>query len=368
MKKRNIWIIGIIVVVIIIGIVYVNNKSKQEETIKIGAILPFSGSAAIYGEHARNGIEIAKEELKNDNFEIIYEDSLYTPKGGVDAYKKLKDINKIDSVITLASQISLSVQPLSTEDNILQIAIASTSPKFRTPNDLSFRTIPSVELHVKRLVQFMEEKNYSKIGILYANNDFGKGARDSLLEEIKNNSKINIVGDESYLTEAKDFRTSLLKLKEAKPNAVFIIGTATTYVDIFKQSKEIDFKTQYLSIYSAEDPNLLVNAKEESEGLIYAYPSIDSKSITAKKFIEAYKKKYNESPEAYAAEGYEAFRLSVLAFENCKKDYVCTKEYLTNLKDYKSVFGLLSFDNNGDVDYNFTLKTIKNGEFTLYTQ
>jgi len=55
-----------------------------------------------------------------------------------------------------------------------------------------------------------------------------------------------------------------------------------------------------------------------------------------------------------------------MAFAECGKDYECIKDYLTNLKNYNSVFGKLSFDNNGDVYYDFFYKTVKDGQFVKY--
>ena len=50
---------------------------------------------------------------------------------------------------------------------------------------------------------------------------------------------------------------------------------------------------------------------------------------------------------------------------DCRRSdcYECVQNYLTNLRDYDSVLGKLSFDENGDVYYDFFVKTVRNGEF-----
>lgn len=75
------------------------------------------------------------------------------------------------------------------------------------------------------------------------------------------------------------------------------------------------------------------------------------------------REKYGNNPDGYAADGYEGFKLLALAFINYGKDNTCMKSWLENLKDYKSVFGDIKFDTNGDVFYNFFLKTVKDGKF-----
>ncbi|MEK6888615.1 MAG: ABC transporter substrate-binding protein [Nanoarchaeota archaeon] len=117
---------------------------------------------------------------------------------------------------------------------------------------------------------------------------------------------------------------------------------------------------------SAEDPVLMRNAGELANELIYTYPfNAESESGEAKKFTKKFEAKYNAKPDAYSAEGYEGFKLTALAFIECGKDNECIKDYLTNLKDYESVFGSLSFDENGDVEYKFFMKTVRNGSFVV---
>ena len=72
-------------------------SKKQPETkeIKIGAILPLTGSAAPYGENAKRGIELALSEINAKGgingyrIVIFYEDSKTAPKEAVAALNKL---------------------------------------------------------------------------------------------------------------------------------------------------------------------------------------------------------------------------------------------------------------------------------------
>ena len=135
--KKIIWTI-IILAVIAGAVLFFGYKNSNDATeghfIKIGALLPLSGNAANYGEGSREGIEIAKDDLKskylNLNIQVVYEDSFYDPKRAVDGYRKLKDINDISAILTGGSQISSAVKNLSDKDNVLQMAIWSGAPSY----------------------------------------------------------------------------------------------------------------------------------------------------------------------------------------------------------------------------------------------
>jgi branched-chain amino acid transport system substrate-binding protein len=214
------------------------------------------------------------------------------------------------------------------------------------------------------MAEFISKFGFKRLGIIYFNNDFGISYKESLKKELsKTQGNVEIVGEEGFLLETSDFRTSLIKIKENNPDAVFIVGTALHYSNILKQAKELNINTQFLSMRSAEDPILIKISGEVAEGLIYTYPFDSTKDLD---FVKQFKARYNTIPDAYAAEAYEGFKLTAMAFAECNKDYDCIKDYLTNLKDYNSVFGKLSFDSNGDVYYEYFLKTVKDGQFVKY--
>ena len=364
-QNKNLIKIVLICMILLFGLI---SCSKTEEEIKVGVLLPLSGPAAYYGEQSRKGIEIAREEISNKypelKLDVDYEDSLYTPKGALDAYHKLMNINKIDAVITAASPVSLAVLPLTTEDKILQMATFSSADKYATPNDLSFRTSTTSKSETTKLAEFIKNNNINSLGIIYFNNDFGISYKESLKEGLINSqSNVRIVGEEGFLLETSDFRTSLIKIGSENPEAIFIVGTAVHYANILKQAKELNIDAQFLSMRSTEDPTLIKLGKEAAEGLVYTYPFDATKDS---QFTNRFKTVYYSVPDAYAAESYEGFKLTAMAFAKCEKDYVCIQDYLTNLEDYDSVFGKLSFDENGDVYYEYFFKTVKDGQFVKY--
>ena len=78
------------------------DAQKQEDNasdgtvaaIKIGGTGPLTGGAAIYGTAAKNGAEIAVEEINamgGIQFELHYEDDAHDAEKAVNAYNTLKD-------------------------------------------------------------------------------------------------------------------------------------------------------------------------------------------------------------------------------------------------------------------------------------
>jgi len=370
MKKKGVWIAGVIIILILIYIFV--SMSNNSEKIRIGVFIPLSGSAAYYGEVSQKGVEIAKEEIKEKypdfDFEVVYGDSEYLPAKGVAEYRNLNSINKLDAVITGASHISLAIKPLAEEDGILQIATFSAADSFSSPNDLSFRVNPLSEIDAINIAKFIKQKEYKRLAIINLQNDFGVSYKNTLKKQLGiQDTGTEVVFEDSFNLGDNDYRSLLLKAKESNPDVVFMAGLASHYGLLMKQSKELDFNPNFLAMWSAEDPAIITTGGSSTEGLVYIYPfDSSSERNQAKNFVSAFESKYGIKPEAYAAQGYEAMRLTSLAFIECERDYDCIQNYLINLKNYDSVFGDLSFDENGDVIYELLPKTIKNGEFVVY--
>lgn len=375
-KDIKMWLtIGIFAVIALIGIygfygiTGYSISNPETETVDIGIILPLSGGAAYYGEASQRGVEIAAEEIKQVypefNFKIYYEDSAFIPKEGVNAYNQLKNSENIDAVITAASHISLAVMPLAKEDRIFQMAIFSSADDYTTSDDFAFRISTRNEVEAERLANLIIDQGIKRLGIIYLNTDFAIILKDNLKEDfIEKKSSVKIIGEESFLLPDNDFRTILTKMKQENPDAIFMVGLASHYAEIMKQSSELGIDVQFISMRSAEDPVLLRNAGELANGLIYTYPfDSTSNSKEVEYFVSTFKTKYGIVPDAYAAEGYEGFKLTALAFVKCGNNSLCVKQYLEDLEGYESVFGNIDFDSNGDVYYDFFPKTVRNGNF-----
>ena len=372
--KKTIWIVA--AVVILLGIAWWGNSKPNISTtglIKVGVAESLTGVAAYYGEENRKGVEVALDEISKKyqdlNFEVYHEDSLYTAKGGVDAYQNMKNRHGLDAVITHASAVSLAIQPLAKQDGILQMAVSSSAKTYSSPDDLSFRMSPTSDAEAQVMADFIKSRNYKRLGLIYMNNDFGVSVISSLENELRDNPNVEVIGKEGFVLEATDFRTILAKLRTSNPDSIFVVATASHLNNLLRQAKELGITPQFLGPRSTEDPILLKNSKDVAEGFIYTY-GFDANNTTSetRRFVEAYRTAYNSLPDGYAAEGYEGMMLVAASFDKCGKDYGCIQSYLSGLRNYPSIFGRLSFDRNGDVSYPFYLKTVRSGQFMKFEQ
>jgi ABC-type branched-subunit amino acid transport system substrate-binding protein len=136
--------------------------SPQAEDPLALAILPLTGNAADRGEWAKRGLELAHDELKRDGlstFTIRYEDSQGgDPATTVQAYKSAPAQRKPVEVFTYGSGAGMALTPLVNAERVVQIGVATGTPKYRSQGDFTFRIWPSATLEGDVLAQILLEK------------------------------------------------------------------------------------------------------------------------------------------------------------------------------------------------------------------
>ncbi len=359
--------IGIALVVAAVILIALSMKKSENTSLRIGVISALTGNAAYIGQSNMRGTEIGllkvKETYPDLDVSLFHEDSQFNPKVGLDAYQKLKHTNDINALITMASNISVAVQPVAAQDNILHVAASTLANNFSTENDLSFRLTAKVDIEAPAAVAYMASQNFKKIGILYMNNEIGISLRDSIKKHIPNTS-LSILVEEGVAPDQTDFRSQLIKLKASGVDAIYTATIAPQTAMVLNQAHELQITAQFISYRATEDPVLLKNAGILAENIVYTNVyDINDMSDVNQEFVKAYTEKYNEQPNGYAAEAYEAVRLIADAYVQCTGDTECTKTFMNGVKNRPSILGPITFDTFGDVSYPFFLKTVKGGKF-----
>ena len=367
-------ITGVIIIILaVIGIFYFSKNSNQptiniKEPIKIGVLIPTTGLAAAIGDDNRQGLDLAKEDLLEKypdlKLELVYEDTAYDPKVAVTAYFKLRDVNKVGVIISGGTKISGPLRKVAQLDNILQMAIWSAAPSYSEIHDLNYRTTPLSDDNVPVLVDYLKKNGYKKLAVFYPIDEFGITYKESF-EKLAPLGGIEIVDIEGYLATDKDFRGSLSKIKNKKPDALFVAGTAPQLGVLFKQIKELGIVVNLLSQGAAENKQMLDGAAGAAEGLVYSY-YFDPSSQYSASFSNKYLSRYGKVPSQYVAEAYTGLTLIGEAINSCdnKLEKNCWKDYLDKFRNSPTVLGLASINERGDLkpDKVF-LKEVKNGKF-----
>ncbi len=368
MSKTLQIIIGIIIIVVIIVLVVVfSGKETIKGTLKIGTILPLTGDLATYAEGAHNAVKLAIENSGfRDKIQLIVEDDMgCQPKDAVSAAQKLINIDKVEAIIgAVCSNATLAIAPLTEQAKMVLISPSATSKSITNAGDYIFRVIASDADKSIAVAKFAYEQGYKKAALLYdiANDSFIQQRIDA--EEMFKELGGEIVIKESFITKDKDFRTQLAKIKNSDAEIVFIGAFPKEGGLVFKQAADLGIKLTFISTETSLGTQDVVDiAKDSADGLIFPFATTpDNKEHT--EFINAYKAKYGQDAPAYAAESYDVGMLLIKALAKSDRTPESIKDELQKIgQNYYGASGIITFDENGDVQKPMIIKTIKDGQF-----
>jgi len=360
--KRSLYLMLIFLLALSVGII---GCEKKEKEIKIGAILPLTGDAASLGEDCKNGIEIALDKFKKKGMKIVlyYEDSQGKPDIAVNAFNKLVGTDVKIIIGDLFSSPTLAISPLVERNKVFLFSPGASNPKLSGISKYVFRNYPSDNFEGELIAKYIKQKGYSKVAVVYPNNDYGAGLKNVFTESFLKLGG-NIVLSEGYNENETDFRSILTKVLHSSVDAFYLPGYYSTIGRIAVQYKQMGGKLPLFSNIGVEDPKLLDIAKNTVEGLIYTAPDVNLKSPAPhiQTFVKNYISKYSKEPGFPAAHGYDTAIILFSVIEKYGFDPESIRKGLLE-NQFEGVTGSITFRPTGDVIKPFVVKMIKNGKF-----
>jgi branched-chain amino acid transport system substrate-binding protein len=373
MKKLS-MILSVVVVLALAILLVVTQTKKEPNEIKIGAVLPLTGDGAKYGIGAKEGIDLALDEINSKGglfgkkVVVIYDDSRLNPADGVAAITKMIDTQKINIIIgDIGSSVTLAMAPIAKQKKAILLSPASSSPKITGIG--IFRIWPSDTIEGKIMAEFSKnEMHFNKMAVLYINNDYGVGLK-TIFEKTFSDLKGLIILSEAYEQGGTDFRTILTKVKKEKPDAIYFAGYYSEIAVLIRQAKELGIKSKFFSCVGVYEPQFIDLSKGAAEGLIFSAPAYDPKSNNPAtvSFVQNFMKKYNREPGIFQAHGYDSLKIIAEAIKKAGgvgSDSI--RKALFDIKNYEGATGIMSFDINGDVEKGSRILEVKNGAFIPY--
>lgn len=371
MNRRS-WLFAAVGVALCAALgLYVFWNLGGSEDFAVGVVAPLTGDNAKYGESAKRGLELGVDELnasggvRGKKIRLILEDSQGVPQKGVTAFQKLITVDRVPVVIgDLLSTSTLAIAPIAERNRVVLLSPTSSAPKITDAGDYIFRNVAS-DVFEGRVVAdaAVDRLGVKRVAVISVNNDYGAGMVEVFRTRFKERGG-TIVIEETYAQNASDFRTQLTKIADAKPEALYMVGYRELG-QVLKQAADLGLKTKFLSNVLFEDPEILKIAGPTAEGVIYSSRAYDpeSKDPIIRAFVDAYKARYSDTPDVFAAYSYDAVKILALAVEKNGFTSDGIKSGLYSIQQFPGVCGLTSFDENGDVFQPAFLRTVRNGKF-----
>ena len=372
-KKLYIIIAGIVIIAIALLLInsYFTGYAVNENKIKIGIMTPTTGNLAYLGENVVRSAELSVKDLGySDRVELIVEDSgQLGAQNSINSYRKLVDVDKVQIIIDgMTSDGTMAVAPLLENDKVVMITPLTGGENIDNASEYLFRNGPSdIIAGTKPAKDIYEKFGYKKVALLTDNAEYTL----DISKHFRKTFKGEIVSDQIIIPDLTDYRTEVAKLIEKNPDAIVIntaSGTSAAY--LIKELYEAGNKKPIYANFLAYNENTLSIAGNATNGVYIYDPEFDENSVETQNFFAKYKETYGISPTIpfHTTGTHDAIKMSVEAVDNVGYSghgQAIRYYLLNNIKNWKGMNGLVSFDANGNTQTGFVLKQVRDGKLVL---
>ena len=267
------------------------------------------------------------------------------------AFQKLLEDPEIIMVITPSR--STQIQALLPTINEAKIPCAIGGTNYGLTHSGSqwvFRFRPNDGMSAKVIAKYLvDDLKQKKVAVIHASDAFGNGGRDLVVPALKALGA-EVVYIQGYNNGEKDFTAVVQGLKKSGATGLATYMTFGTDLGVFaRQLKQLGVDVKWIgspSITAVDSRNLAGDA------LYGTYAVADfhvDASPASRAFAAAYKAKYNQEPDFYAAWTYDAVKVFAEAMKKApdlKPESL--RQAILNIKKLPGAESEYNFDANGD--------------------
>ena len=330
--------------------------------LKIGMFGALTGPNANLGIYIQNGVNLALDDYnkKHSNCQVKLEnyDSQGDPTQAPALAKKAIDDKKVVGIVGPAfSGESKAADPAFNEAGLVTITPSATATKLASNGwKTFFRALGNDDTQGPAAAKYIKETiKAQKVFVMDDASEYGKGLADTVRKELAD----ALVGNDTIQVKQTDFSASVTKVLASGADALFFGGYDPEAAPLIKQLRDAGWKGTFVVADGVKSAAYPQNAGAAAEGTIITCPCVPPD--VAPDFQAAYKAKYNEDPNTYSGEGYDAATILLNGIGEGKNRETML-DYVKNY-DKPGVTKQLKFDDKGEsADIKVFAYKVENGK------
>lgn len=360
----------------------------------IGALVPQSGQAAVFGERVLRGAQLAAHEfnLRNpdERIEIIVRDTEGSPEKALAGLRELAGKGVLAVIGPLLTREAEAIAPELEKLKLPAITPAASGEGIGKLSPWLFRNSLTTYSQAASAARFAVGKGLKKFVVFYPEDAYGKDLARLFMKELDH--KAEILASIAYPPDVKDFGPYIRRLIEidfrsrkiqipeddAERKKLFQIytpGFDAVYLPGY--AERVGLLIPQLAFYNItgvallgsnnwHSPDLFERAGRHAEGSVFTdgfFPESDEPAI--KTYVDAYRSAYQEEPDILSAQAYDATAMVAALLKQHRDSPSAVKDGLLATRDYPGISGGTTFAGVGEAQKKLFMITVENGKFAL---
>ena len=345
-----------------------------QQTVNMPIVIELSGAGAVSGTNFRDGAVLAIDEIN--------------AKGGILGRK----INAPQSDTQSNPGVAKGLAQKAIDDDVfavfgpvfsgsILVSMAETRraeiPNFtggeaaaitKQGNPYIFRTSFTQDTAMPKVARYIASNLKAKtVALMYVNNDFGKGGRDSLIKALDARG-VKVIADISTDQSQLDFSAPVLKAKQSNADVIFVYTNEEEAARALRELRKQGVTQPIVGETVLTSQKVIELAGEAANGAVaHVGLTVDAPIPAMRAFRAKFEKEYNYISDHNGIKGYTGMYVLKTAIEKVGKlDRKAVAKALHGLKiSAEQVPGVImdvSIDDKGDLDRASFLVTARNGK------
>jgi len=369
MNKRTTSILIIVALAIVAAIIWQSGrKSADENDLTVGVILPLTGPSSYIGTTIKSGMDIAIDEFnarpdKPFSLRVEFSDTGGQPARAVTSWQSLAASHSPQAIIAVQEGVK-GLIPLADADQRLLLATSVPDNEIAGVNPWTYRFFINAKTDAATIADYAVNKlGKKRFAIIYVNDSMGVSYRESFRTSLKGLGA-ELVAEQSFGPADTDFRSQVLRVKEAQPEAVYLVGYGASLSNIPVQLKQNEVDATLLAVGTISQPEIMEAAGASIEGVYYTtseFFTFAPGTPELQAFVDAYKARFDQVPVFFEVFGYDSLRLILHAAETGGTNSEKLRDTLKSVENLSLAVGDVTMGSDGDVQFPVVVKMIKNG-------
>ncbi len=345
---------------------------------KFGASGPLTGDAAIYGKAVMNAAQIAVDEINAKGgiqIEFNPQDDEADGEKAVNAYNTLMDWGMQVMVGPVTTGSAIAASAVAYNDRTFCLTPSASSTDVTANKDNMFQLCFTDPNQGTGSADYIAANMAGhKIAVIYRNDDaYSQGIRDTFVKEAAAKG-LQVVYEGTFTKDTQtDFSVQLGKAQSEGADLLYLPIYYQPASVILQQAKSMNYAPIFFGV-DGMDGILTMEGFDTSlaEGVMLLTPfAADADNDMTKAFVAEYQKRYGETPNQFAADGYDVVYVlyNALTASGCTPDMssaeICEKLIAEIQKTtYNGLTGEnMTWSANGEVSKMPTAVVIKDGVY-----
>jgi len=287
--------------------------AHAQQTVNIPDVIELSGAGAVSGTNWRDGVILAVDEINAKGGilgrKIVTTHSDTQSNPGISRAQVQKALDG-DPYVILGPVFSGSVKVnmvLAQQAEVPQFTGAEAADITQMGNSYIFRTSFGQQMSMPKIANYVRDGVKAKtVAVVWVNNDFGKGGRDSFVKEM-NSRGIKVAADISTESGQVDFAADVVKVKNANADCVFIYTNEEESARFLREARKQGVKGPLLGETTLLGQKVIELAGDAANGVRgHVGLSADIPVPAVQEFKNKFNKRFGYNPDHNGIKGYTA--------------------------------------------------------------